>query len=83
MGTSSAYRKFEEWTKEYGPVFSFRQGLNYTVVVGRYQAAVDIMQKHGGDLVDRPRMIAAGDIVSGGKRTLLTPAGDRLRKLRR
>lgn len=41
------------------------------------------MQKHGGDTVDRPRAIAAGEIVSGGMRTLLTPAGERLQKLRK
>lgn len=49
----------------------------------RAQAAVDIMQKHGTDLADRPRYIAAGELMSGGKRTLLVGAGDRLRKLRR
>ena len=52
-------------------------------MLGFMQAAVDIMQKHGADLADRPRMIAAGDIVSGGMRTLLTPGGERLRRLRR
>ena len=41
------------------------------------------MQKHGADLADRPRSIAAGELASGGKRTLLVGAGDRLRKLRK
>lgn len=44
---------------------------------------MDIMQKNGGDLVDRPRSIAAGELFSGGMRTLLIRQGDRLRKLRR
>lgn len=44
---------------------------------------MDIMQKHGGDLADRPHLLAANDIVSGGMRTLLTPVGERLRRLRR
>ena len=47
------------------------------------QAAVDIMQKHGGELVDRPMSLAAGEIMSGGKRVLLIGAGERLRKLRK
>lgn len=41
------------------------------------------MQKHGADLVDRPRQVAASEIVSGGMRTLLIGAGDRIKKLRK
>ena len=47
------------------------------------QAAVEIMQKHGAETMDRPRMIAAGEIMAGGMRTLFVGAGDRIRKLRR
>jgi Cytochrome P450 len=80
---TSAYRKFEEWTKEYGPVFSLKQGFQTVIVVGRLQAAIDIMEKEGASLVDRPLHIAAGETLSGGMRVLLTPAGDRFRKMRR
>lgn len=41
------------------------------------------MSKHSLETADRPRSISAGDIVSWGMRTLLVPAGDRIRKLRR
>ncbi|KJA15544.1 hypothetical protein HYPSUDRAFT_194208 [Hypholoma sublateritium FD-334 SS-4] len=78
-----AYRKFEEWTQQYGPVFALRQGFSTTVVIGRMQAAVDIMERDGAWLVDRPRNIAAGETLSGGMRMLLTPAGDRFKKMRR
>ncbi|KAJ3505865.1 hypothetical protein NLJ89_g7189 [Agrocybe chaxingu] len=78
-----AYRKFEEWTQEYGPVFTIRQGLTTTIVIGRLQAAIDIMEKEGAALVDRPRNISAGDTLSGGMRVLLTPAGERFKKMRR
>ncbi len=47
------------------------------------QAACDIMEKEGASLVDRPRSIAAGDTLSGGMRVLLTPAGQRLKRLRK
>jgi hypothetical protein len=47
------------------------------------QAAVDIMEKEGASLVDRPRNISAGEILSGGMRVLLTRYGDRFRKMRR
>ncbi|KNZ82117.1 O-methylsterigmatocystin oxidoreductase [Termitomyces sp. J132] len=78
-----AYRKFEEWTKTYGPIFSLRQGLTTVVVIGRYEAAVDIMEREGAALVDRPTSIAAGETLSGGMRVLLTPAGDRFKKMRK
>jgi hypothetical protein len=79
----SGYRKFEEWTKEYGPVFSLRQGTTITIVIGRLQAAVDILEKESAHTADRPLSISAGETLSGGMRLLLTPAGDRLKKLRR
>lgn len=80
---TSAYRKFEEWTKEYGPVFSLKQGFQTIIVIGRVQAAIDIMEKEGASLVDRPQNIAAGETLSGGMRVLLTPAGERFKKMRR
>ncbi|KAK0497939.1 cytochrome P450 [Armillaria luteobubalina] len=82
FGTSFQSELYQ-WTQEYGPVFSFRQGLKTVVVVGRFQAAVDIMEKEGAALVDRPRSIAAGETLSGGMRVLLTPAGERFKKMRR
>lgn len=41
------------------------------------------MQKHGTELADRPRYVAAGELMSGGMRTLLVGAGERIRRLRR
>lgn len=79
----SAYRKFEDWTKEYGPVFSLRQGFQRIIVIGRLQAAIDIMEKEGAYLADRPQNISAGETLSGGMRVLLTPAGERFKKMRR
>ncbi|KIJ65444.1 hypothetical protein HYDPIDRAFT_88479 [Hydnomerulius pinastri MD-312] len=68
---------------QFGPVFSLRQGSEVIVAIGRMYAAVEIMEKEGGSLVDRPHLIAAGDLVSGGLRIILTPAGERFRLLRR
>ncbi|KAM6497593.1 cytochrome P450 [Amanita muscaria] len=77
------YRKFEEWTKQYGPVFSLQQGLQTIIVIGRVQAAIDVMEKEGTHTADRPRCIAAGETLSGGMRLLMTPAGERFKKMRR
>ena len=37
---SSPYRKFEDLTKIYGPVFSLRQGSEILIVIGRHQVRV-------------------------------------------
>ncbi|KAK7046704.1 cytochrome P450, partial [Favolaschia claudopus] len=75
--------KFEEWIQEYGPVVSFRKGRQLTVIVGRYDAAVQILEKEGAATADRPNHIAAGETLSGGMRTLLIPNGERLRRFRK
>ncbi|EKM55937.1 uncharacterized protein PHACADRAFT_256887 [Phanerochaete carnosa HHB-10118-sp] len=75
--------KYTEMAKTYGPVFSYKRGNQVVCIINSYKDVIEIMQKHGADLTGRPQHIAAGDIVSGGMRTLLTDAGERLRKLRR
>jgi len=44
---------------------------------------MDIMEKQGGTIADRPRMIAAGELLTGGLSIGFAPAGDRLRRMRR
>lgn len=80
---SRAPFKLAELTKEYGPVFSLRHGPRYFVVIGRYQAAMDIMEKEGASIADRPRLIAAAETLSGGMRVVSSRSGERLRKIRR
>ncbi|KAK0478975.1 cytochrome P450, partial [Armillaria novae-zelandiae] len=79
---SSFHRHFKQWTLEYGLVFLFRQGLKTVVVVGRFQAAVDIMEKEGALLTECPRSMAAGETLSSGMRVLLTSASERFKKMR-
>ncbi|KAG2075334.1 cytochrome P450 [Suillus decipiens] len=69
--------------REYGPVVSFQQGDQVIVVIGSIEAATDIMEKEGGSLVDRPRSIAAGEMLSNGMRLVLSRSGDRFRRLRK
>ncbi|KAF8632718.1 hypothetical protein AX15_001715 [Amanita polypyramis BW_CC] len=80
--TNSSYIQFEEWTKQYGPVFALRYCFQTVIVIGRVQAAIDIMEKEGAVLADRPRNIPA-EVLSGGMRLLLMSAGERLKKMRR
>ncbi|KAK0199456.1 cytochrome P450 [Desarmillaria ectypa] len=75
------FLQYEEWSKTYGPVFSMKKGNQTFVVVGRYNAAIEIMEDHWSSLMDRPKLIAASDIMSGGMRVLFISAGSRLRRL--
>ncbi|OAX37091.1 cytochrome P450 [Rhizopogon vinicolor AM-OR11-026] len=72
-----------EWVDEYGPLITIRRGTEKIVIIGRHKAAVDIMEMQGGSVADRPRMVAAGEILSGGHNLVFTPVGDRLRQMRR
>ncbi|KAG2133740.1 cytochrome P450 [Suillus clintonianus] len=70
------------WIDEYGPVITIRSGTQNIVIIGRHKAAVDIMEKQGGLLADRPRR-AAAEILTHGLVVGLSSAGDRLRRKRR
>ncbi|KAG1806933.1 cytochrome P450 [Suillus plorans] len=69
--------------REYGPVVSFRQGSKVIIVIGGVEAAEDIMEKEGASLVDRPRSIAAGEMLSNGMSLTMAGAGERFRRLRK
>ncbi|KAG1899835.1 cytochrome P450 [Suillus fuscotomentosus] len=71
------------WIDEYGPLITIRLGMQNIVIIGRHKAAMDIMEKQGRMLADRPRLVAAGEILSRGLSLGFCHAGDRLRRLRR
>ncbi|KAG2134023.1 cytochrome P450 [Suillus bovinus] len=72
-----------EWIDEHGPLITIRSGTEKIVIIGRYDAVVDIMEKQGGSLADRPRLVAAGEILNGGLSVVLTPSGNMWRRMRR
>ncbi|KAG1848160.1 cytochrome P450 [Suillus tomentosus] len=75
--------QFARWTEQYGPVFSLKQGHRIFVVIGRHQAAVNIMEKEGANVADRPRSIAVHETLAGGFRVVLEGSTERLRRMRR
>ncbi|KAG2101841.1 cytochrome P450 [Suillus discolor] len=76
-------RKIAQWIEEYGPVISLNDGKNVLVIIGRHQEAVDLMEKQGAFLADRPRSVAGGDILGRGMRFVQIGSGERLRKFRK
>ncbi|THH11537.1 hypothetical protein EW145_g596 [Phellinidium pouzarii] len=80
---SYAQRTYVKWAREYGPVFSLKRGNTLSVFICGQQAAIDIMEKENASLADRPRIISAGEIMSGGKRMLMVGSGERFKKMRK
>ncbi|KAI4294388.1 cytochrome P450 [Schizophyllum commune Loenen D] len=75
---------FAAWTEQYGSLFTLGLGMGERlIVVGTYKAAIELLERHAPSFADRPRAIAAGEVLSGGMRTLLIPKGERIKKLRR
>ncbi|KAG1822800.1 cytochrome P450 [Suillus subaureus] len=70
------------WINEYGPVITIRSRFEKIVYIGRYKAAVDIMECQGKLVAGRPPMISAG-ISSGGMGFANAPSGNRLYRMRR
>ncbi|KAG1785059.1 cytochrome P450 [Suillus plorans] len=83
MPKSYAPFQFAKWTEQYGPVFSLKQGHRIFVVIGRHQAAVDIMEKQGANVADHPRSISVQETLSGGLRMHLEDSNERWRRMRR
>ncbi|KAG2066094.1 cytochrome P450 [Suillus decipiens] len=79
---SNPFLTIAKWIDEYGPLITIRTGTEKVVIIGRYKAAVDIMEKQGGLLADRPPM-NAGQMLTGGLTVSVARAGDRFRRMRR
>ena len=41
------------------------------------------MEKQGGSVADRPRMVVVGEIIAGGLSVAFAPIGDTVRRKRR
>ncbi|KAG2062852.1 hypothetical protein BDR04DRAFT_1235639 [Suillus decipiens] len=63
--SNSASLTIAQWIDKYGPLVTIRSGTQTIVIIGRYKAAVDIMEKQGRMLADRPRLVA-GEILARG-----------------
>ncbi|KAG2137977.1 cytochrome P450 [Suillus clintonianus] len=79
----SSFLTIGRWIDEHGPLVTLRSGTQKMVIIGRHKAAIDIMERQSASLVDRPRLIAASEMLSGGLSIVFTPAGDRFRRMRR
>ena len=77
------WRKYQDWSKEYGPIFSLQYGLNTIIMLGTHEAARDLLDKRSNIYSSRPRVVMGGECVSKGFRPLLMPYGQRWRNHQR
>ncbi|KAG2139190.1 cytochrome P450 [Suillus bovinus] len=71
------------WIDEYGPLINIQSIFENIVIIGRYKAAVDIMENQGKLTADRPRVNAAGKMLNGAISIVFVPFGDKFRRMRR
>lgn len=64
------YLQFQEWAKEYGPIYSLILGSRIVIVLNSDQAIKDLLDKRSNIYSSRPELYL-GQIVSGGFRMLL------------
>ncbi|GMK55690.1 hypothetical protein CspeluHIS016_0207460 [Cutaneotrichosporon spelunceum] len=74
------WRTFYELSKTYGPVFTLWGGTQPQVILNDMASAALFLDKNSRDTSDRPPHWA---YISGGKRMVLQPHGDRWRRMRR
>lgn len=79
------WRTYKQYTDELdSDIITIRApGGKPYFVAGRASAAHAILEKSSGATVDRPHLIMAGELLSGGKRMLLLPYGERWRTYRK
>ncbi|CAK9781616.1 cytochrome P450 [Cutaneotrichosporon oleaginosum] len=74
------WRAFYELSKTYGPVITLWTGTQPSVILNDMASATWFLDKHSRDTSDRPPHWA---YISGGKRVILQPHGERWRRMRR
>jgi hypothetical protein len=54
------WRIYQEWTKQYGPIFSLQYGLSTIIMLGDYEAAHELLDKRSNIYSSRPRVVMGG-----------------------
>jgi hypothetical protein len=77
------WRAYAQWSKQYGPIFSLRVGLDTIVILGNHEAAPDLLDKRSNIHSSRSHLVMGGDCISKGLRMLLMPYGQQWRNRQR
>jgi len=64
--------------RDHGPLLHFRVGLQHFVVIGSPEIERELLSRRANKYSSRPPS-KVGEIISGGRRTVLLPYGERWR----
>jgi len=74
LPSSKPWIQFQEWSKQYGPIFTIWAGRRPTLVISDPNIAVDLMEKRSNKYSSRPRFVVMGEILGSGS-VLVQPYG--------
>ncbi|TFK37397.1 cytochrome P450 [Crucibulum laeve] len=78
------WKRFTEWSKEYGPVFSLRIVRNRMIVLSSLKAVSDLLESRSAIYSDRPRAMMMGELAGRAKSMFITSSLDpRFKPLRK
>ncbi|KZT56661.1 cytochrome P450 [Calocera cornea HHB12733] len=80
---SLPFLKFGDWSKVYGPIYSFSILGQPWVVISSIEMAGDIFDRMSQQTGDRPRLIKANDFLERGRNLALMPKNELWRVMRK
>lgn len=73
LGTGYFWFKFEEWAKQYGPIYQYRTFGQVNIVVSTEKIANDLLRERGNIYSSREQPPMASHLLSDNKRALFLP----------
>jgi cytochrome P450 len=67
--------QFQEWSRQYGPIFTVWFGRRPTVIISDPNVAVDLLEKRSQKYSSRPRFVVMGEIFWDMSSILVQPYG--------
>ena len=71
MPTKDAHLQFEQWAREYGPVYSLILGTKTLIVLSSDEAVKELLDRRSGSYSDRQEMYIGQTLCSGDLRLLM------------
>ncbi|CAG8961172.1 hypothetical protein HYFRA_00002715 [Hymenoscyphus fraxineus] len=71
--THYPWRVFQQWAKQYGPIFKLQFGPSTIIMLNNHETAHDLLDKRSSIYSSRPRVVMAAECLGRGMLTLLMP----------
>ena len=69
--TEYPWKVFQQWTKQYGPIFRLKFGMQTVIVLGDHETVHDLLDKRSNIYSSRPHLPMGTDSYGKGLLTLL------------